>query len=51
MSKMYIWIGSDYKEIEFRDEVRFDGKRIFVDGKLVSDVDDYTIKRIVHEDW
>jgi len=48
--EMGIWIGSEYKNIPIQKEVKFDGKRIFVDGELFSDVVDYNINRILVSD-
>ena len=45
--KMNIWIGNENKNVEFNNEVRFDGKRIFVDGELFSDLKDWNITSIV----
>lgn len=44
-----IWIGKEFKLWQFKKKVKFDGKRIFLDGELVSDVEDYIIKEVCSE--
>lgn len=46
MASIHIWIEDECKKFKFRDGVKFDGKRIFVDGKLVSDGVDYSVQSV-----
>lgn len=46
MASIHIWIEDECKKFKFRDGVRFDGKRIFVDSKLVSDGVDYSVQSV-----
>jgi len=47
MGKIRLWIGNEFKEFDFEKNVKFDGRRIFIDDEIVSDVDDYSISEII----